>query len=114
MSENKIKSQRGDQVDVFIKNRTKWPHEFILAGTQKGRVSYDQLTIGICMAGFYITMREQTCSENKNAMLDYLISLLNDSYNCSWTSAKACHAVLLCRMEQREIQNYSQVDLIDR
>ena len=59
MSDNKIKSQRGDQVDVFVKNRIKWPHEFVLAGSQKERVSYDQLTMGQWMAGFCRSMREE-------------------------------------------------------
>ena len=59
MSESKIKSQTGDQVDVFMKNRIKWPHEYVLAGSQKERVSYDQLTIGQWMAGFCRTMREE-------------------------------------------------------
>ena len=52
--------------------------------------------------------------EKRNAMLDYLISLLDDSNDFSWTSALACHTVLLCRMEQGEIQNYTQADRIDR
>ena len=38
MSENKIKSQRGGQVDVFVKNRIKWPHEYVFAGSQKERL----------------------------------------------------------------------------
>ena len=36
----KLKSQRGGQVKV------KWPHEYILAGNNKERVTYDQLTMG--------------------------------------------------------------------
>ena len=114
MSENKIKSQRGGTVDVFVKNRVKWPHEHVLAGSQKERVSYDQLTMGQWMAGFCRTMRDENCIQNKDAMLDYLISLLDDSNDFSWSSAKACHAVLLCRMEQGEIKDYTQIDLIDR
>ena len=114
MSENKIKSQRGGSVDVFVKHRVKWPHEHVLAGSQKERVSYDQLSMGQWMAGFCRTMREENCIQNKDAMLDYLISLLDDSNDFSWNSAKACHAVLLCRMEQGEIKDYTQTDLIDR
>ena len=113
MSDNKIKSQRGGQVDDFVKNRIKWPHEFVLAGSQKERVSYDQLTMGQWMAGFCRTMREENCIQNKDAMLDYLISLWDDSNDFSWSSAKACHAVLLCRMEQGEIKDFTQTDLID-
>ena len=29
---NKVKSQRGGQVEVLVRNRVKWPHEFVLAG----------------------------------------------------------------------------------
>ena len=47
-------------------------------------------------------------------MLDYVINLLDDATDVSWASAKACHAVLLCRMERGEIQSWSQTDKIDR
>ena len=40
--------------------------------------------------------------------------ILDDSNDFSWSSAKACHAVLLCHMEQGEIKDYTQTDLIDR
>ena len=70
MSENKIKSQRGGSVDVSVKHRVKWPHEHVLAGSQKERISYDQLSMGQWMAGFCRTMREENCIQNKYAMLD--------------------------------------------
>ena len=47
-------------------------------------------------------------------MLDSVINLLDGATDFSWASAKACHAVLLCRMEQGEIQSWSQTDKIDR
>ena len=47
-------------------------------------------------------------------MLDYLIALLEDTQDFSWDAAKASHAVLLCRMEQGEIESFQQVDKIDR
>ena len=47
-------------------------------------------------------------------MLDYLISLLEDAQDFSWDAAKASHAVLLCRMEQGEIEDFQQVEKIDR
>ena len=31
----KLKSQRGGQVEVMVKNRVKWPHEYILSGLNK-------------------------------------------------------------------------------
>ena len=49
-------------------------------------------------------MREETNQNSKDAMLDYLISLLDNANNFSWSATKASHAVLLCRMEQGEIK----------
>ena len=31
-TDQKIKSQRGGSVDIFVKERVKWPHEYVLAG----------------------------------------------------------------------------------
>ena len=44
--DTKIKSLRGGTVDIFVKHRVKWPHELVLAGNMKERVSHDQLTMG--------------------------------------------------------------------
>ena len=41
---DKIKSQRGGSVDVFISKSVKWPHEYVLAGQNKDRISYNQLS----------------------------------------------------------------------
>ena len=38
----KQKSLRGGSVEVIVPNRVKWPHEYVLSGSQKERVSYDQ------------------------------------------------------------------------
>ena len=65
----------------------KWPHEHVLAGNIKERISYDQLTMGQWMAGFYRTVRDEKNSKNKEAMLDYLIALLDNSSNFSWSAA---------------------------
>ena len=47
-------------------------------------------------------------------MLDYLVSLLDDAQDFSRGAAKTSHAVLLCRMEQGEISDYSCTEKIDR
>ena len=110
----KLKSQRGGQVEVMVKNRVKWPHEYILSGLNKERVSYDQLSVTQWVAGFGRTMREESDPEIKQHMLDYMISLMDDANDFSWVSAKASHAVLLCRIEQGEVRSYSDVTAIDR
>ena len=107
-----IKSKRGGSVDVFVKNRVKWPHEYVLTGHTKDRVTYNQLSPVQWMADFGRTIREESDLKTRESMLDYIINLLDDAANF-WASAKASHAVLLCRMEQGEIQSWSQTDTID-
>ena len=109
----KIRSQQGG-VEVFVKQKVRWPHEYVLEGSNKERVTYDQLTMGQWMAGFCRAMREETDQNSKSAMLDYLISLLDDSNDFSWSSAKASHAGLLCLMEQGEIKDFTETDKIGR
>ena len=52
----KMKSQCAG---VFVKHKVRWLHEYILAGSNKERVTYDQLTMGQWMAGFCRAMREE-------------------------------------------------------
>ena len=99
-SNEKIKSQRGGLVDVYVFKRIKWPHEFVLSGSTKERVSYNQLTPIQWMAGFCRSMREEVNLKNREFMLDYLVNLLEDATDFSWAAAKASNDVLLCRMEQ--------------
>ena len=113
-TETKIKSQRGGPVDIFVKNRVKWPHEFVLAGPSKERVSYNNLTMLQWVAGFCRTMKEEHDMSFREHMLDYMICLLDDAQDFSWQAAKASHAVHLCRMEQGEIADWSQVEKIDK
>ena len=96
---DRIKSQRGGSVEVLVANRVKWPHEYVLSGHTKDRIMYNQLSPLQWMAGFCRTIREESDPKNKEFMLDYAINLLDDATDFSWASAKACHAVLLCRME---------------
>ena len=110
----KIKSQSGGPVDVLIKNRVRWPHEYVLSGLNKERVSYDQLNVTQWVPGFGQTMRDESDPNLKQHMLDYLIALMDDANDFSWTSAKASHAVLLCRMEQGEVKDFSDTFAIDR
>ena len=112
--DSKIKSQRGGAVDVYVNQRVKWPHEFVLAGTSKDRLNYNQLNIIQWMAGFCRIMRDEENLQTRGHMLDYLIALLDDSNDFSWQAAKASHAVLLCRMEQGEIASWTETEKMDR
>ena len=110
----KQKSLRGGPVEVLVPSKVKWPHEYVLSGSHKERVSYDQLSIIQWVTGFCQIMHDEQDKTIQNSMLDYLIALFDDANDFSWDAAKASHAVLLCRMEQGEIKNYAQVEKIDR
>ena len=75
----KYKSQRGGSMDIFVKERVKWPHEFVMAGSTKDRITYNQLNIPQWMSGFCRILRDENCQKTSNDMLDYLIALLDDS-----------------------------------
>ena len=77
-------------------------------------MSYDQLNVTQWVAGFGRTMTDESNPDLKQHMLDYLIALMDDANDFSWTSAKASHAVLLCRMEQGEVKDFSDTFAIDR
>ena len=111
---NKLKSQRGGAVHVFVNQKVRWPHEFVLSGQNKDRVTYNQLSPIQWMGGFCRTIREESDITIRDHMLDYVIDLLDDATDFSWALAKASHAVLLCHMEQGEIKNWSETEKIDR
>ena len=48
----KLKSKRGGNVDVYVEKRVAWPHEAILGGTSRQRISYDQLSLTQFVQGF--------------------------------------------------------------
>ena len=66
------------------------------------------------MAGFCQTMREESAITIREHILDYVIDLLDDATDFSWSSAKASNAVLLCRMEQGEIKSWLETEKIER
>ena len=110
----KQKSLRGGPIEVIVPHRVKWPHGYILSGSNKEWVPYDHFSITQWMAGFCSFMRDEKNSTYLTGMLDYLISLLDDANNFSWDAAKASHAVLICWIEQSEIKDYTQTDKIDQ
>ena len=63
--------------------------------------------------GLAMIAREESNVDTKNAMLDYLSEIMEDANDFSWQSAKASHAVLLCRMEEGKVE-WSETTKIDR
>ena len=98
---------------TFFSHKVRRPHAFVLADQLKNRVIYNQLPQVQWMLGFCRNIREESDSKIREHMLDYAIDLLDDTTNFSWAAAKAHHAVLLCRMEQREIRSWLETEKID-
>ena len=71
----KLKSQTGGSVDVFVNHKVRWPHEFVLSGQNKDRVTYNQLSPVQWMTGFCRIIREQLDMATREHMLDYVIDL---------------------------------------
>ena len=109
----KLKSQRGGTDTVWVKKQVPWPQNFVLGGNNKSRMSYDNLSWCQWASGFAMIAREENNIQTKNAMLDYLSEIMEDANDFSWQSAKASHAVLLCRMEEGKV-DWSDTTKIDQ
>ena len=68
-SGTKIKSLRGGSVEVVVSNRVKWPQEYVVAGTKKKHIQYDQLSMSQWVAGFCHIMKEEKMLKIKNQCL---------------------------------------------
>ena len=85
-----VKSQRGDLGETFVKKSVDLPQHFILTGTHKTQLSYNDLTITQWVSGFVWCMQEEKSEHNKACMLDYLCNIREDASDVSWDSAKSC------------------------
>ena len=75
--------------------------------------SNDSLNWCQWVAGFATIAREEQNLEIKNSMLEYLTEIMEDANDFGWQSAKAPHAVLLCRIEDGKV-GWSETQKIDR
>ena len=95
-----IKSKRGGRIDVIVSKRVPWPHDTVLGGSSRKRISYDQLTWCQWVQGFARNILEEKSQKNRENMLHYLSDLMEDANDLYWHGAKAAHAVLMCDMER--------------
>ena len=109
----KLNQKGGGAVEVIVPNQVSWPHEHILGGISKQRITYDQLTLAQFVQGFSKNILEETDMKCKELMTQYLADLMEDASDFSWHNAKAAHAVLLCEMERGSI-TWFDTDRIDR
>ena len=94
-----FKSQRSNNSNITVKKQVDWPQNYVLGGPNKKRVSFDDLSCPQFVAGFIRSVQLKTDETEKENMLEYLASLMEDASDFSFDSAKACHAVLLTSME---------------
>ena len=111
--QEKIKSKRGGNVEVLVQNKVAWPHEAILGGASRSRLSYDQLTMAQWVMGFCRNVIDEKDDNNKERMLSYMSDLMEDVSDFGWQGAKAAHAVLCCEMERGTVK-WSDSNRIDR
>ena len=97
---SKVQVKKGGNVDVSVKNKVLWPHEAILGGFNRQRVTYDQLSLTQWVQGFCKNILEEKSSHRRDTMVSYLGDLMEDATDFTWQGAKAAHAVLMCEMER--------------
>ena len=64
----KIKSKRGGPVDVLVKHKIAWPHETILGGVNRSRLTYDQLSMSQWVQGFCKNILDETCEQKRESI----------------------------------------------
>ena len=112
----KLKSKRGGPVDVIVQQKVSWPHEHILGGQNRQRLTYDQITMPQFVQGFVKNILDEQNLQNREHMLQYLGDIMEDASDFLWQSTKASHAVLLCEMERGKVtwQDTTRIDRVRR
>ena len=112
----KLKSKRGGPVDVYLKHKVAWPHEAILGGTNRSRVTYDQLTLSQWVQGFCKNILDEKDEGKRERMVAYMADLMEDCTDFTWSGAKAAHAVLCCEFERGTVtwDDTAKIDRIRR
>ena len=84
----KYKSKRGGSVEVSVKQKVSWPHVPILGGTQRQRVSYDQLSLTQWVQGFCKNVLDEESNERRQIMISYMSDLMEDATDLSCKGLK--------------------------
>ena len=87
----------------WCQKKVAWPHDSVLGGVTRQRMTYDQLSLTQFIQGFTRNILDESDGSVREQMLWYLNDLMEDATDFSWASAKAAHAVLLCEMERHSV-----------
>ena len=100
-------------MEVIVKHKVAWPHEPILGGVNRSRMTYDQLSLSQWVQGFCKNILDESDSGKQNKMIAYMADLMEDTTDFGWQGAKAAHAVLCCELERGTV-TWSDSDRIDQ
>ena len=87
----KFKSQRGGSIDVQVKHKVNWPHEAILGGAIRQRMSYDQLSLTQWVQGFCRNVLEESNRDRTDIAIAYLSDLMEDNTDFLWRGGRKRH-----------------------
>ena len=57
---------------MVIRHKVPWPHEHILGGPTRQRLTYDSLSLTKFIQGFVKNVFDESCQKSKEKMLHYL------------------------------------------
>ena len=63
------------------------------------------------MAGFAAQIRRESNINTKDIMLDYFQGLFEDANDFAWSSAKKCHSIVCCRVEEATLAWDDELEL---
>ena len=78
-NDHKLKSKRGGGVDVLVSKKVAWPHDNVLGGATRQRLTYDQLSLTQFIQGFTRNILDERDNEIRECMLWYLNDLMEDA-----------------------------------
>ena len=79
-----INQKGGGDKNVSVKNKVLWPHEAILGGVNRQRVTYDQLSLTQWVQGFCKNILDEKSSQRRDTMVSYLGDLMEDATDFTW------------------------------
>lgn len=107
-----LKSGRFRSFDTQVQHYVQWPHEHVYVGAARKTVSYDELNPQQFALGFIKIIMRQPSSDLREAMLNYLSKLLQESIDFSWSSSRGAHAVVLQEIERGTV-TWKDTDELD-
>ena len=101
------------KVNIPSKSKIKWPQDHAFVGTQRKKLTYEQLDQGTWLLGFLRIRQGEEDPIIRENMIDYLTELIQDSCDFSWEGTKGAHYVLLQRMMDNRL-DWTQLDQVHK